>query len=116
MRTHTQPSRALSCLISHTLEVRWHAPADMDKPLQLSEIAGEVPSLQMFGAPDKDDPFGSKERDKRTPEVTKLYGDWQTEEWIPPQAENGVVPKNDRGNVLCPPLAYCLPQVCGHSC
>lgn len=68
----------------------------------------------MFGEPDKDDPFSSKEKDKGAPEVTKLYGDWQTEEWIPPKAENGIVPKNDRGNVLCPPLAYCLPQVCHH--
>ncbi len=74
----------------------------------------EVP-LQMFGEPDQDDPFGSREKEKGTPEVTKLYGDWQTEEWIPPKAEDGVVPKNDRGNVLCPPLAYCLPQVCGCS-
>lgn len=69
-------------------------------------------TVQMFGEPDEDDPFGLKKKDKAAPEVTKLYGDWQTEEWIPPKAENGVVPKNERGNVLCPPLAYCLPQVC----
>ena len=70
--------------------------------------------VQMFGEADKDDPFSSKAKDKEGPEVTKLYGDWQTEEWIPPKAENGVVPKNERGNVLCPPLAYCLPQVGDH--
>ncbi len=42
---------------------------------------------------------------------TKLYGHWQTVEWIPPQAKDGVVPKNERGNVLCPPLAHALPLV-----
>ncbi len=43
--------------------------------------------------------------------VTKLYGKWQTQEWIPPAAENGVVPKNDKGNVLAPPFAAALPKV-----
>ena len=28
-----------------------------------------------------------------------LYGEWQTEPWDPPAAKDGVVPKNDRGNV-----------------
>jgi hypothetical protein len=42
---------------------------------------------------------------------TKLYGHWQTVEWIPPQAKDGIVPKNERGNVLCPPLAHALPLV-----
>ena len=28
-----------------------------------------------------------------------LFGFWQTREWRPPRAENGVVPKNARGNV-----------------
>ena len=67
----------------------------------------------MFGEADEDDPFAAKKKEKKDTEVTKLYGDWQTEEWIPPKAENGKVPKNERGNVLCPPLAYALPRVGG---
>ena len=36
---------------------------------------------------------------------------WQCKEWLPPKAEGGVVPKNERGSVHCPPLAACLPEV-----
>ncbi len=69
--------------------------------------------LQMFGEQDEDDPFITKNKDTAAAiEITKLYGDWQTDEWIPPKAEHGIVPKNERGNVLCPPLAYALPLVC----
>lgn len=42
--------------------------------------------------------------------VTLLYGFWQTDPWQPPKAEGGVVPKNERGNVECPPFAKALPQ------
>ena len=42
---------------------------------------------------------------------TKLYGMWQTEPWQPPVAMDGMVPKNERGTVLCPPLAPSLPEV-----
>ena len=67
----------------------------------------------MFGEQDVDDPFIAKSKDTAAAvEITKLYGDWQTDEWIPPKAEHGIVPKNERGNVLCPPLAYALPLVC----
>ena len=44
--------------------------------------------------------------------VTKMYGVWQTQQWEAPTAVGGVVPKNDRGNVHCPPLASELPKVC----
>lgn len=67
----------------------------------------------MFGEADEDDPFAAKKKEKKGTEVTKLYGDWQTEEWIPPKAKNGKVPKNEHGNVLCPPLAFALPRVGG---
>ena len=40
---------------------------------------------------------------------TELFGLWQTEAWAPPAAENGIVPKNERGNVEVPPFAKCLP-------
>ncbi len=43
--------------------------------------------------------------------VTKMYGRWQTQQWEVPIAVGGVVPKNDRGNVHCPPLASELPKV-----
>ncbi|KXZ44021.1 hypothetical protein GPECTOR_75g745 [Gonium pectorale] len=38
-----------------------------------------------------------------------LYGRWQTDPWVPPAAADGIVPKNERGNVECPPLAPSLP-------
>ena len=79
----------------------------------LEDICAEAdPSVQMFGEQDEDDPFITKNKDTAAAtEITKLYGDWQTDEWIPPKAEHGIVPKNERGNVLCPPLAYALPLV-----
>lgn len=42
---------------------------------------------------------------------TWLYGQWQTVEWHPPVAVDGIVPKNQRGTVHCPPLAAALPVV-----
>jgi hypothetical protein len=41
---------------------------------------------------------------------TLLYGLWQTCEWKPPVARDGIVPKNERGSVECPPLMKSLPQ------
>lgn len=41
--------------------------------------------------------------------MVDLYGDWQTELWTRPEARDGVVPKNARGNVECPPLVKALP-------
>lgn len=48
--------------------------------------------------------------------VTKMYGLWQTQAWVAPTAVGGVVPKNDRGNVHCPPFASELPKVTKYSC
>jgi xeroderma pigmentosum group C-complementing protein len=42
--------------------------------------------------------------------VVHLYGEWQTEPYELPAAQNGRVPKNDRGNVEAPPLAKVLPR------
>lgn len=39
----------------------------------------------------------------------ELYGPWQTRPWAPPAAADGVVPRNDRGNVEAPPFAAALP-------
>lgn len=72
--------------------------------------------MQAFGDDDReDDPF--KPLSPKEPDASKgtqLYGRWQTVEWVPPQAQNGTVPKNERGNVLCPPLAHALPLVSPH--
>ena len=42
--------------------------------------------------------------------MNRLYGHWQTAAWAPPQATNGRVPKNERGQVDVPPFALTLPQ------
>ena len=42
--------------------------------------------------------------------MNRLYGEWQTAAWAPPQATGGRVPKNDRGQVDVPPFALALPQ------
>jgi xeroderma pigmentosum group C-complementing protein len=41
-------------------------------------------------------------------ETQRLYGRWQTDEWVR-KAEGGKVPKNERGNVEVPPLAKAMP-------
>ena len=41
--------------------------------------------------------------------TSKLYGDWQTGPWHRPVAMDGIVPKNEFGNVECPPLLPELP-------
>lgn len=39
-----------------------------------------------------------------------LYGPWQTRPWVPPAAQNGIVPRNERGNVEAPPFSTVLPE------
>jgi len=46
--------------------------------------------------------------------MTQLYGDWQTRELILKGAENGKVPRNERGNVEVPPFAHAMPPGCVH--
>lgn len=41
--------------------------------------------------------------------TTEVYGIWQTQPWAPPTAKNGIVPRNDYGNVEVPPLTSILP-------
>lgn len=43
--------------------------------------------------------------------VSWLYGEWQTERWVPPRAVGGVVPKDARGGVKVPPMSAGLPTV-----
>jgi xeroderma pigmentosum group C-complementing protein len=51
---------------------------------------------------------GASSKDTDEPQ-TLLYGLWQTCEWKPPVARDGIVPKNERGSVECPPLLKSLP-------
>ena len=45
--------------------------------------------------------------------VQPLYGEWQTEEYVPPEVIDGKVPRNDHGNVdLFQPSM--LPKTCVH--
>ncbi|KAK9845720.1 hypothetical protein WJX81_000463 [Elliptochloris bilobata] len=39
----------------------------------------------------------------------RLYGEWQTEAWVPPRAVGGIVPKDARGSVKVPPMSAGLP-------
>lgn len=39
----------------------------------------------------------------------EVYGIWQTQPWAPPAAKNGIVPRNEYGNVEVPPLTNILP-------
>lgn len=73
------------------------------KPTRLSNIS--VNDMQF--AP----PANAFEEEEGAPTegVTKLYGEWQTVAWAPPAAKDGVVPKNERGNVNVPPYAQALP-------
>ncbi|KAL4458322.1 hypothetical protein ABPG75_013187 [Micractinium tetrahymenae] len=41
---------------------------------------------------------------------SSFYGPWQTVEYEPPAAEDGIVPKNERGNVEVPPLNKLMPR------
>jgi xeroderma pigmentosum group C-complementing protein len=45
---------------------------------------------------------------------TELFGMWQTQPWAPPAARDGIVPKNERGNVEVPPFAKELPAGTTH--
>ena len=62
---------------------------------------------------DEEDQFKPRDKadGKKDEGITKLYGAWQTTEWVAPTAQDGKVPKNERGNVMCPPLAFSLPTV-----
>ncbi|CAM9124322.1 unnamed protein product [Scytosiphon promiscuus] len=43
--------------------------------------------------------IATKKGEKDGEGTSKLYGDWQTEPWVPEAAANGKVPKNEYGNV-----------------
>ncbi|EFJ49372.1 hypothetical protein VOLCADRAFT_89729 [Volvox carteri f. nagariensis] len=69
---------------------------DGDEDVLMLEAAGEGSAAA--GAADGGGP------------TINLYGRWQTDPWVPPVAEGGIVPKNERGNVECPPLVPELPR------
>lgn len=43
--------------------------------------------------------FYDAEPEESLEEELRLFGEWQTDPWIPPKAEFGIVPRNERGNV-----------------
>ncbi|CAH8870747.1 unnamed protein product [Trichobilharzia szidati] len=50
-----------------------------------------------------------------TPPTTEVFGPWQVEPYVPPVAENGIVPRNAHGNVEL--FKQCmLPVGCVHIC
>lgn len=49
------------------------------------------------------------------PATVEIFGPWQVEPYVPPKAENGIVPRNAHGNVdLFKPCM--LPIGCAHLC
>lgn len=42
--------------------------------------------------------------------MNRIYGVWQTRPWAAPAARGGQVPKNERGQVDCPPFSLALPE------
>ncbi|CAL8469198.1 g8739 [Coccomyxa elongata] len=109
----------------HTAEIwqrkgRQVIDAELAKPAKIINRRGAKDDQKAASTPEEvaeafkdddedDDPF--KPTTPKTPasKETNLFGYWQTVEWIPPQAKGGIVPKNERGNVMCPPLAHALP-------
>lgn len=113
----------------HTAE-KWRLQGRLVRPEELERPTKLVNKRKQPGAPgDKrggrkkaaGDPEEDEEEDlaemmggrpaegEEAAEKTKLYGDWQTEPYELPTAENGIVPKNERGQVDCPPFSHALP-------
>ncbi|KAK9908106.1 hypothetical protein WJX75_002826 [Coccomyxa subellipsoidea] len=115
------PREALQDL--HTVDIwqrrgRHVVNAELAKPAKVVNRRGTKDDPKAASTPEEiEEMFNDDEEDLFKPispkapasNETKLYGHWQTVEWIPPQAKDGIVPKNERGNVLCPPLAHALP-------
>ncbi len=96
------------------MEVR---PEELAKPYKVVKRRGvkDPPAANPDAAQRPSEEEGAQEEASVIPVpdalVTKMYGQWQTQQWEVPTAVGGVVPKNDRGNVHCPPLASELPKV-----
>eukprot|EP00955_Chlamydomonas_euryale_P072058 361277-Chlamydomonas_euryale.AAC.3 len=119
------PKHLLNCS-RHAVQNTLRHADELEKPYKLvkKRAAAKPPGAsQRFGArrasvsgrgddsnEDADEPASSEQLDGSSaaagsaPSMNKLYGRWQTEPWRRPVALNGVVPKNARGNVECPPL------------
>ena len=92
------------------LEVK---PEELSKPYKVVKRRGvkEVPKNEPTVAEEEEGLDQSPVVPVPDATVTKMYGHWQTQQWQVPTAVGGVVPKNDRGNVHCPPFASELPKV-----
>ncbi|GMH36283.1 hypothetical protein BSKO_04151 [Bryopsis sp. KO-2023] len=89
-----------------------HAPyvwRRLGRVVREEEIKNPCKSVKKRGASSReiDDEVVGDENSSRA--NIALYGVWQTDDWERPIAENGVVPKNDYGNVEAPPLAFDVP-------
>jgi xeroderma pigmentosum group C-complementing protein len=90
-----------------------HGSADLDSQGSLSTAAaaadedfdadGELPAAAAAAAA-----AGGGDSDASA--MQQLYGLWQTEEWEPPAAVDGKVPRNEHGNVEVPPFTKSLPK------
>lgn len=77
----------------HNLQGCWRSP-----------LAPFAPALQEGG----DDTADGEVQDPAS--FSSFYGHWQTVEYEPPAAKDGIVPKNERGNVEVPPLNKLMPR------
>ncbi|KAK9823314.1 hypothetical protein WJX72_001861 [[Myrmecia] bisecta] len=88
---------------------------EVEKPFKTAKKrnhkGGSKPATMDAAEEEDDAELGSPSTSKSPePALTRLYGEWQTSEWRAPVATGGVVPKNEHGNVLCPPFAAALPE------
>ena len=85
---HKEPIYARECIhILHSREL-WVKQARVVKP-------GETPYKIVMARPKWDRATNTVIKDQ----PLELFGKWQTKEYEPPVAENGIVPKNAYGNV-----------------
>ncbi|XP_063989217.1 DNA repair protein complementing XP-C cells homolog [Diachasmimorpha longicaudata] len=74
----------------HTLRSRetWHKEARVVKPgSEAYKVVKAMPKWDKFTG------------QKRPPEPLELFGQWQTSPYIPPEVKDGIIPRNEYGNV-----------------
>lgn len=91
----------------HTAE-RWKR---LGREVKSTEIDFPCKMIKKKGAPSANSGMLDGEPDLGNNEqaMSRYYADWQTDPWCPPAAQDGKVPKNDRGNVEVPPFAFQMP-------
>ncbi|KAH7423576.1 hypothetical protein KP509_12G062000 [Ceratopteris richardii] len=79
----------------HTAE-RWLREGLMVKQ---EELPAKILKTSTTSDGQKDGSINVAGENPNASNTTALFGRWQTEPWQPPRATNGIVPKNERGNV-----------------